>query len=164
MAVSLDFFCIFFHESTLPGPMINRLKWFCWKIRFHRDICGIRDSTPKQFFGYRISLRNLGSHVDLSFFYEKHFLKIQNLLTLRWVRLGVLRAGYSITVWSRIPRWLRVTPHVVSDSTKTSFQLSQAVLYTVQFTVYSMYIQQYSIINTNNNCVHVLILPVCRTM
>ena len=28
----------FFHESNPPGPLINWLKWFCWKIRFRGDI------------------------------------------------------------------------------------------------------------------------------
>ena len=28
----------FFHESNPSGPLINRLKWFCLKIRFREDI------------------------------------------------------------------------------------------------------------------------------
>ena len=28
----------YFHESTPPGPLINRLKWFCLKIHFRKDI------------------------------------------------------------------------------------------------------------------------------
>ena len=27
------------------GPLINRLTWFCWKIRFREDICEISDSA-----------------------------------------------------------------------------------------------------------------------
>ena len=35
----MRFFDIFFlHESNQPRSVINRLKWFCWKIRFCRDI------------------------------------------------------------------------------------------------------------------------------
>ena len=28
----------FFHESNPSGPLINRLKWFCLKIRIREDI------------------------------------------------------------------------------------------------------------------------------
>ena len=31
-------FSFFLHGFNSPGPLINRLKWFCWKIRFHGDI------------------------------------------------------------------------------------------------------------------------------
>ena len=34
---------LIFHELNPPGPLINRLKWFCWKIRFCRDIREISD-------------------------------------------------------------------------------------------------------------------------
>ena len=39
VGVSWDFltFC-FFYETNPPGPVINRLKWFSWKIRFRGDI------------------------------------------------------------------------------------------------------------------------------
>ena len=32
------FYLYFFHESNPPGPLINRLKWFCLKIHFREDI------------------------------------------------------------------------------------------------------------------------------
>ena len=28
-----------FHESKPSGPLINRIKWFCLKVRFHGEIC-----------------------------------------------------------------------------------------------------------------------------
>ena len=34
-----------FRESNPPKPLINRLKWFCWKVRFRGDIHEISDST-----------------------------------------------------------------------------------------------------------------------
>ena len=33
-----EIFCIFFHESNPSGPLINSLKWFCWKICFREDL------------------------------------------------------------------------------------------------------------------------------
>ena len=40
------FFGIFlFHESKPPGPLINRLKWFCLKVRFRGEICEKFDSA-----------------------------------------------------------------------------------------------------------------------
>ena len=37
-AVSRDFLPFFlFHESKPSGPLTNRLKWFCLKIRFRGD-------------------------------------------------------------------------------------------------------------------------------
>ena len=36
VAVSRDLLAIFIlYESNLPGPLINRLKWFCWKFVSH---------------------------------------------------------------------------------------------------------------------------------
>ena len=35
----------FFQESNPPGPLINRLKGFCWKIHFRGDIREICDSA-----------------------------------------------------------------------------------------------------------------------
>ena len=41
-----EIFVIFlFHESKSPGPLKNKLKWFCLKIRFCEDICEISDSA-----------------------------------------------------------------------------------------------------------------------
>ena len=39
----------FFHESNPSGPLINRLKWFCLKIRFRKDIRirSSKNSTPR---------------------------------------------------------------------------------------------------------------------
>ena len=34
----------FLYESNPPGPLINRLKWFCWKISTCRDIRKLSDS------------------------------------------------------------------------------------------------------------------------
>ena len=34
-----------FYESNSPGPLIDRLKWFCRKIRFRGDIREITDSA-----------------------------------------------------------------------------------------------------------------------
>ena len=44
MAVPRDFWPFLSHELNPPGPLTNRLKWFCWKICFCRDICKISDS------------------------------------------------------------------------------------------------------------------------
>ena len=45
-AVPLDFLAFFlFHESMPSGPLINRLKWFCLKVRFHGDIHEKFDTT-----------------------------------------------------------------------------------------------------------------------
>ena len=39
-------FVIFsFHELKPSGPLIYRLKWFCWKICFHEDIYKISGSA-----------------------------------------------------------------------------------------------------------------------
>ena len=46
-AVSRDFF-FFFYELTPSGPLMNRLKWFCLKIRFREDVREIRDSVQCQ--------------------------------------------------------------------------------------------------------------------
>ena len=37
------------HESNPSGPLINRLKWFCLKIRFRGDIqiLSSKNSTPR---------------------------------------------------------------------------------------------------------------------
>ena len=35
---SHEIFLHFFQKSSPPGPLINRLKWCCWKIRFGGDI------------------------------------------------------------------------------------------------------------------------------
>ena len=35
----------FFHKLNPPRPLINRLKWFRWKVRFRRDIREISDSA-----------------------------------------------------------------------------------------------------------------------
>ena len=41
-----EIFChILFHESKPSGPWINRLKWFCLKVRFRKDIREISDSA-----------------------------------------------------------------------------------------------------------------------
>ena len=41
-----EIFVIFlFHESKPSGPLINRLKWFCLKIRVREDIRKIGDSA-----------------------------------------------------------------------------------------------------------------------
>ena len=45
VAVSQDFFGIFFHGLNPFGILMNMLKWFFLKIPFHRDICEICD-TP----------------------------------------------------------------------------------------------------------------------
>ena len=37
--------CFLLHVSNPPGPLINRLKWFWWKIHFHGYIWEISDST-----------------------------------------------------------------------------------------------------------------------
>ena len=39
----------FFHEWNPSGPLINRLKWFCFKIRFRQDIRirNSQNSTPR---------------------------------------------------------------------------------------------------------------------
>ena len=39
-----EIFWHFFHESNLPRPLLNRLKWFCWKVCFRGDICKISNS------------------------------------------------------------------------------------------------------------------------
>ena len=38
VAVSRDFWAFFLHASKSPGPLINGLKRFCWKICFRGDI------------------------------------------------------------------------------------------------------------------------------
>ena len=45
-AVSRDFLPLFFHESLPSGPLINRLKQFFLKIRFHEDIRIFWTSQP----------------------------------------------------------------------------------------------------------------------
>ena len=40
------FFLHFFNELNPPRPLVNRLNWFCWTIRFCGDIRDISDSTP----------------------------------------------------------------------------------------------------------------------
>ena len=45
VAVSRDFWPFFsLRESNPPGPLINRLNWFCGKIRFREDVREKRDS------------------------------------------------------------------------------------------------------------------------
>ena len=39
------FLAFFFYETNPPKLLINRLKWFCWKIRFRGDIHEISDSA-----------------------------------------------------------------------------------------------------------------------
>ena len=64
----MRFFVIFlFHESKPSGPLINRLKWFCLKIRFRKDIREISDSAQA----------NTARSQKLK------YLQIQNSLTLR---------------------------------------------------------------------------------
>ena len=46
VAVSQDFLAFFlFHESNPSGPLIHRLKWFPFKVRFRGYICKISDSA-----------------------------------------------------------------------------------------------------------------------
>ena len=53
-AVSRDVLPFFlFHEKKPSGPLINRLKWFCLKIRFHEIFA--KNSTL-----HRLSLRGDG--------------------------------------------------------------------------------------------------------
>ena len=40
-----DCLAFFLYETNPPGPLINRLKWFCWKICFRGDIREISDSA-----------------------------------------------------------------------------------------------------------------------
>ena len=39
------FFVIFFYETNPSGTLINRLKWFSWKIFFCEEICKICESA-----------------------------------------------------------------------------------------------------------------------
>ena len=49
VAVSRDFLkMFFFRELNPPGPLINRLKSFCWKIRFRGDIRILSSKNPTQ--------------------------------------------------------------------------------------------------------------------
>ena len=43
--MSRDVCHFLFHESNPSGPLINRLKWCCLKIRFREDIREIGDSA-----------------------------------------------------------------------------------------------------------------------
>ena len=45
VAVSQDFLNYLFHESNPSGPLINRLKWFYFKVYFHGNIRKICDSV-----------------------------------------------------------------------------------------------------------------------
>ena len=45
VAVSRDFFGFFLYETNPPGPLIKRLKWFFWEIRYYGDIREISDSA-----------------------------------------------------------------------------------------------------------------------
>ena len=67
-----EIFCHFlFHESKPSGPLINKLNWFCLKIRFCEDIRKISD------FAQANIVRSL----------KLKYPQIQNLLTLQGVRL-----------------------------------------------------------------------------
>ena len=64
---------LFFYETNPPGPLINRLTWVCWNIRFRGNIRKISDYAQ--------------ANTERS--KEIKFSKIQNCLTLR----GVLPAS-----------------------------------------------------------------------
>ena len=63
-AVSRDFLAFFlFHELKPSGPLKNRLKWFCFKIRFCEDIREKFDSaqanTARSWIPRSVSLRRV---------------------------------------------------------------------------------------------------------
>ena len=59
----------FFHESNPPGPLINRLKWFCRKIRFREDfrIFGSQNLTRRSDSQCRVTyFANISAKTNLS--------------------------------------------------------------------------------------------------
>ena len=44
-SVTRFLFIFLFYELKPSGPLMNRLKWFCLKIRFREDVREIRDSV-----------------------------------------------------------------------------------------------------------------------
>ena len=59
----------FFHESNPPGSLINRLKWFCRKIRFREDfrIFGSKNLTRRSDSQCRVTyFANISAKTNLS--------------------------------------------------------------------------------------------------
>ena len=110
------------NPTNQPGPLRNKLKWFCWKIRFHSDIREISDSvqsntaqSQKIKFAeiQNLLINTVQSHTNfvllsnISIFREsrvhmlifrnifENLLKIQNWLTLPGVRLLAVLRGVS---------------------------------------------------------------------
>ena len=62
-----------FYETNPPGPLINKLKWFCWKNSFREDI-GILSS--KNSTSRSVSLRGVTYFANISvkrIFQQNHF-------------------------------------------------------------------------------------------
>ena len=77
-----EIFDSFIHESNPSWPLINRLKWFFFKIRFHKDIQKNLPSQPFQKLSKYVGLCCNSSHIFLKFcsfsFKERRGLKRQN--------------------------------------------------------------------------------------
>ena len=80
-------------ETNPPGPLINRLKWFCWKICFRWDIRTAQSQTRRLtlcrikeiFLAFEnLHLQGIYSKVHMLIFQNIfcHFSKIQNWLKI----------------------------------------------------------------------------------
>ena len=82
-----EIFGIFFHESNLPGPLINRLKWFCWNIQTICLLSNISTVSPGN-FGFRCRIFSKffwKSKIDYDFaeFCQYQFCLCRPLLALK---------------------------------------------------------------------------------
>ena len=76
VAVSQDFLNYLFHESNPSGPLINRLKWFYFKVYFHGNIRKICDSVEA-------NTARTPPHANTAQSQQLNFPKIQKWLILR---------------------------------------------------------------------------------
>ena len=57
---------LIFHESKPSGPLINRLKWFCVKIRFRGDIRdSVQANTARSWTLCRLTLCEVGNFLKI---------------------------------------------------------------------------------------------------
>ena len=82
-----EIFGFFFHESNLPGPLINRLKWFCWNIQTICLLSNISTVSPGN-FGFRCRIFSKffwKSKIDYDFaeFCQYQFCLCRPLLALK---------------------------------------------------------------------------------